>query len=172
GAAAYNIGGMTWQSALGCDITSDTKKNRGKNLMSNERAVKFGEYMRSVKLIILDEVSMVSLESLQEISQRIVEALSTVEEHYAVRSELKTAPFGGIHVIFCGDLYQLKCVGGSSIINVTSKNLDATAVTGRDLWMSLNRYLNFQMSTRYDGHTGADLDKFLKDARVGMPDSA
>lgn len=171
GAAAYNIGGMTWQSALGCEML-DTSKNGGGNLMSNERAVKFGEYMRSVKLIILDEVSMVSLQSLQEISKRIVEALSTVDEHYGIRSELKAAPFGGIHIIFCGDLYQLKCVTGSSIPNVTRNDLEVKAVTGRDLWYSLNRYVNFKVSTRYDGHTGVDLDRFLKGARVGRPDTA
>lgn len=169
GAAAYNIGGMTWQSALGCEM-SDKAKGGGGNLMSNERAVKFGKLMRSVKLIILDEVSMVSLQSLQEISQRIVEALSTLEEYHDIRSALKSAPFGGIHIIFCGDLYQLKCVAGASITSVTKKDLDAKAVTGRDLWFTLNRYLSFAVSTRYDGHTGIDLDNFLKGARVGVPE--
>ena len=62
---------------------------------------------------------MINYESLYEISETIkVALLATCDE--ADEEEIafiKQRPFGGIHILMTGDLYQLKPIGGTPIFN-------------------------------------------------------
>ena len=88
GVAALNIGGSTINSAfrIGFDtfpVIQESKDPRFKKLLKN------------LELLIIDEISMVRAPMLDAISE-------TLQIH---RNSSK--PFGGIHVLACGDLFQL-----------------------------------------------------------------
>ena len=88
GVAALNIGGSTINSAfrIGFDtfpVIQESKDPRFKKLLKN------------LELLIIDEISMVRAPMLDAISE-------TLKIH---RNSSK--PFGGIHVLACGDLFQL-----------------------------------------------------------------
>jgi hypothetical protein len=68
GAAAYNINGGTWQSILGA---SKNDKKLGAKAMSRETIRKVNGKIRGCKLLIFDEISMLSAEKLVEISERL-----------------------------------------------------------------------------------------------------
>eukprot|EP00959_Pyramimonas_sp_CCMP1952_P365170 7646871-Pyramimonas_sp.AAC.1 len=63
--------------------------------------------LSGLRVLILDEVSMVSLQDLYEIHLRCHAALNLTD------AEMR-APFANLHVILLGDLYQLPPVGGTA----------------------------------------------------------
>ena len=88
GIAALNIGGSTINSAfrIGFDlfpVIQESKDPRFKSLLKN------------LDLLIIDEISMVKAPMLDAISD-------TLKVH-----RNSSEPFGGIHVLACGDLFQL-----------------------------------------------------------------
>ena len=102
GCAAFLINGATMHSRLALPITnksygraSDAPPPTGAPLQS------LREYWRSVRLLVIDEFSMVSEETLRIIDARL--------QH--VRGKQGT-PFGGLAIILSGDLYQLPPPGG------------------------------------------------------------
>lgn len=171
GCAASNIGGFTWQSALGCGRQKRSKKRVSGTYLSNAKASEVGSHIQSMKLLVIDEVSMISMDQLYEISQRIVEAKCTKESDPARRAQLVSTPFAGIHVIFCGDLYQLKCIGHRASIcaykNLSEDLRTSAARRGAEIWYKLNRYTELTESCRFGGHS--PLEMFLNGARVGKP---
>ena len=62
-----------------------------------------------VQVLIIDEISMVSRRTLEQISHRLCEATGN-----------RDAPFGGLTVIVCGDLFQLEPVGKNEAEAFTS----------------------------------------------------
>ena len=111
GCAAHNIKGYTWQNALSKSeaTTKDTRYVLGQQTI-NKLAAKFN----GIKLVVIDEVSMIDQSTLFEIHVRLLApklATTTdpVERECIKREE---RPFGGTHILFCGDFYQLKPVGG------------------------------------------------------------
>jgi len=88
GIAALNIGGSTINSAfrIGFDtfpVIQESKDPRFKKLLKN------------LELLIIDEISMVRAPMLDAISE-------TLKIH-----RNSSEPFGGIHILACGDLFQL-----------------------------------------------------------------
>lgn len=168
GCSARNVGGFTWQSALG--------KNRDKNkkdqlsFLSQQKAEEVYHRIKGVKLFIIDEISMVSLESLHEISTRICEAICSSISDRAERAAVMKQPFAGVPTIFVGDLYQLSCVGGTPLYATGKLNLCATA--GQKIWRSIKLYHNLKTSTRFtlgQGNDSSPLESFLNGARIGNP---
>jgi len=101
GAAAYNIRGSTWQSALGSNSMYPFTTQTEVPLRTQTNLQKCG---RGLSLFILDELSLSSSEALFEISEKLKIATGVV-----------TKPFGGVHVILSGDFYQMMPVNGSSV---------------------------------------------------------
>jgi len=66
------------------------------------------EIWHDVRYLVLDEVSMVSAELLSNIADRLSLAKSG-------DSTAKEKPFGGINIIFAGDMAQLRPVKGSAL---------------------------------------------------------
>lgn len=92
GIAACNIGGVTLHSFSGIglgkeDVEKLTKKVR-RNRKSNQR-------WKNVKVLIIDEISMISGELLDKL------------DHIACALRKDDRPFGGIQVVCCGDFFQL-----------------------------------------------------------------
>jgi len=88
GAAACHVGGGTLHSFLGCGL--------GKKPEDFDAMFRNAARLRSVKTIVIDEVSMLSGEFLQAASDGLCKV-----------RECRKRPFGGIQVILCGDFLQL-----------------------------------------------------------------
>ena len=88
GIAALNIGGTTINSAF--RIGFDTIP-----VITKSKDPRFAKLLRNLQLLIIDEVSMVRAPMLDAISQSLQIHRNSEE------------PFGGIHVLACGDLFQL-----------------------------------------------------------------
>ena len=104
GVAAINAGGTTIHSFFQLPFspfipTVETKKSFiAKQQVNNVRR----KIYRELELLIIDEVSMVRAD--------VLDAIDTVLRHYRFRPN---EPFGGVQVVFIGDMYQLPpvCVG-------------------------------------------------------------
>jgi len=81
---------------------------KGENSKIVENALKYKKNKsnwRSVRVLIIDEVSMMSL--------KVFEVLNEI----AKRAQFDSRPFGGIQVVFVGDFYQLPPVGSCEDID-------------------------------------------------------
>ena len=88
GIAALNIGGTTINSAFRIGFETIP-------LITKSKDPRFGKLLRNLELLIIDEVSMVRAPMLDAISQSLQIHRNSEE------------PFGGVHVLACGDLFQL-----------------------------------------------------------------
>ena len=88
GIAALNIGGTTINSAFRIGFETIP-------LITQSKDPRFRKLLRNLELLIIDEVSMVRAPMLDAISQSLQIHRNSEE------------PFGGIHVLACGDLFQL-----------------------------------------------------------------
>ena len=114
GVAAININGTTIHSGLGIVC--------GRFLPLNDKTkVSLRNKLSEIKIIIIDEISMVSSTLFFHLNQRLIEI-------FGCTSDL---PFAGLSVIVCGDLYQLPPVTPPSIF--AGKNSIKGLLT-QDLW--------------------------------------
>ena len=104
GVAAINAGGTTIHSFFQLPFspfipTPEARKSFIAQQQVNDVRRKI---YRELELLIIDEVSMVRAD--------ILDAIDTVLRHYRFR---RNEPFGGVQVVFIGDMYQLPpvCVG-------------------------------------------------------------
>ena len=102
GIAATHIGGVTIHSWSGIGIKKKLSIYDLDFIEQNERLVK---RFKKTQVLIIDEISMLSAETLTMINQSIQAGLQSHE------------PFGGMQVIFCGDFFQLPPVvrGGETL---------------------------------------------------------
>jgi hypothetical protein len=101
GVAAYNVKGSTWQSVFG--------KTRSKLFQPGEQPgqeliKRLKNKLKGLKVVLFDEVSMLSWEELHELHIRC----HCARDWKRPLSE----PFAGIHIMFAGDLLQLPPVHG------------------------------------------------------------
>ena len=116
GFAVFNISGQTICSAF------HKKMYQGTNHLSADELNTFRIKYRNLKIVIIDEISMVGNRTLNFINTRLQQLMGTKEV------------FGGLSVIAVGDLYQLKPVGDKLI----SLDLEKGASSlGRNLWKEL-----------------------------------
>lgn len=96
GVAAININGTTIHTALAIP------KEAGDNLppISDQKRTKIRMALSNLKLIIIDEISMVSNTTLQHIHQRLKEIFVTPNNQL----------FASLSIIDVGDLYQLPLI--------------------------------------------------------------
>ena len=99
GLAAYNIKGLTLHNAF---CIEPNKKLKYKPLSDEKRNTLKTKY-RYLTIVIIDEVSMVGSDMLNYLCLRLQEIKGNRE------------PFGGVHVLLVGDLFQLRPVGDSWI---------------------------------------------------------
>jgi hypothetical protein len=163
GAAANVISGFTWQSVYG----KGRIKNKSKVCnMSKECAQAVGSKIAGVKLIVLDEISMINLETLNEISERQIAAMGTLTSDPILRQSQKCKHFGGVHMLFTGDFYQLKPIQPEAIYSSEIKF--ASSLKGRKIWLDLNEYVVLTENTRYMNDTTPLMNLFLSGARKGI----
>ena len=179
GTAAKNIGGFTYHSVF-------NKGHSGRNGSShfdNDKAQNVGSKILGVKLIIIDEISLLSFESIHDIHTYIVGALlatlSPNTANYEQRKiEINSQPFGGLHVLFCGDFYQLKCMGGTALYTPIDQIKTAKAKGGHEkVWTQISSFIelteNMRVATASSQNSSniseddKDFIEFLSDARIG-----
>lgn len=94
GVAAVNVGGQTIHSFF--RFKPDITVEKARKTAASARRHKGGELYRKLDTIIIDEVSMVRADLMDSIDQFL----------RAARGK-KALPFGGVKMVFIGDLYQL-----------------------------------------------------------------
>ena len=97
GVAAFNINGITLHQ---CCLLPVVNQSYGKACdmpqPDGQKLATLREIWSKVTVLFVDEISFVSSWMLQRLDQ-----------HLRLAKDLQTLPFGGLHVIFAGDLYQL-----------------------------------------------------------------
>lgn len=116
------------------------------DVISGSNAIKIGKKMEGMKLGIIDEISMVAAASINDISQRIKSGKLAITNDEQQREYIQKHHFGGAHMIFSGDLYQLKPVGQTSIyVSNPRKRLDKA---GRLIWEDINEFAELTENCR------------------------
>ena len=154
GCAAYNAGGCTWQSAL--NKRRESEKNTSRPL-AQETANNLQAKLRGVKFVIFDEFSMLSCKVLLDINRRLKAAQPT--------SEARSQDFGGLHVLFCGDFYQLPPVSGTSFYE--SNTTSALDKAGLELWQRMDLFGELTQNFRWEDPESS-LAKIAPAARKGQ----
>jgi hypothetical protein len=127
--------------------------------MTPQTAQKIGERFNGTKLVVLDEISMINMESLAEMSDRHIQAKLTTTTDEAERDRISSRPFGGTHMLFTGDLWQLKAIGGTALFCIDIIN--PLAIRGQQIWHSLNEFTELTENMRFKNDTSGVLQKFL-----------
>lgn len=98
GVAAINAGGVTMHSFFQLPFTPFVPTDEGRrNLISKIKMTNIRrKVMQQLEILIIDEISMVRAD--------VLDAVDTILRHFRFRP---SEPFGGVQVIFIGDLYQL-----------------------------------------------------------------
>lgn len=118
GKAAVPIGGTTVHSAFRLTNSRVTK------LLSAENLQAYRNMFVGVKVVFIDEISMLSAAILGKINYRLQQITGIYDQ-----------PFGGIHMILCGDFRQLPPVRASPCYTVPHNQLG-----GPVLWQSINYF--------------------------------
>lgn len=169
GSAAVLIDGMTVHKGLGIKMTSSNKgKGKGKGnrlpgesledytvLISVRNRNELRQEWRNIDILLIDEVSLLSLQLLAEIDHAL---------RYA--KERPNEWFGGVTVIFAGDFYQYPPVGGSPLyspISVYAGQTDAeiSKRLGRLAWKTVDTVvmLTEQQRMKNDPEYGAAVQR-------------
>lgn len=153
GIAAQNISGMTLHAAL---CMSHLGSRRSNLTMSTLMAMWEG-----VDFLFIDEVSMISCEFLCRISEALLAAKGN------------TNPFGGIHIVFAGDLAQLPPVAETRLLtNFNTNILSGTTkgqqkIMGKQLWLSIDTVIELTSVLRQSGENNEEFLMLLKRLRFG-----
>ena len=115
GTAAFNISGITLHSALCLPTT-------GNPHLSHEKLTTLQIRLQHLKLLIIDEISMISLSQLMTVHERLCSCKQL---------NLTTSGFfAGTSVLAVGDFYQLRPVGGTPLcVTRTPRTVDEMAPT-------------------------------------------
>ena len=148
GVAALNIGGSTINSAfrIGFDtfpIIQESKDPRFKKLLKN------------LELLIIDEISMVRAPMLDAISE-------TLQIH---RNSSK--PFGGIHVLACGDLFQLPPVVKENEESAIFERYGSVYFFSADNFQAIEKPIFFELVSSFRQQDDKEFYHLLNNVRLG-----
>jgi hypothetical protein len=99
GIAAYRVRGQTIHAAAGLNSRDKKKAEKKAGPLTKLSSVKRSQLL-SAKFLLIDEISFMSCELLSALDER----LRTLRD--------SKQPFGGMHLIFVGDFFQLEPPGG------------------------------------------------------------
>lgn len=101
GIAAINAGGTTIHSFFQLPLSPFTPTPIGRKELISKMKMQSNrqQILRELELLVIDEISMVRAD--------VLDAIDTLLRHYRHRDN---TPFGGVQVVFIGDMYQLSPV--------------------------------------------------------------
>ncbi len=138
GLGAFKIEGHLWQRVLEKPFRYFLKK------LSTATIKKLQDRFKHVRVFILDEVNLVSLEDLQEINFRLCTATGDF-----------TKPFGGLHLVMLGDFYQLHAVQGTAIVRQDKETFNPRALQGEALFRNeMTHYVCLTVNHKRNGLLG------------------
>lgn len=163
GSAASNIGGRTLNSLLG--IPRNVTEVRETNV--KRRAV-VEQALANVKLLVVDEVSLIQCPMAAAMN-------FSMQQAKGVLKQSSPPEWGGMHIVFLGDHYQLPPVKGQGrelydARNAHKKSADfAWLRSGRLLWENIDTHIQLveQMRQSDDGYL-----RMLMNLRTGRCDQA
>lgn len=112
GIAACVVHGMTWHKATGHF-----------SFMNGGKAATIRDQWSSISVLVVDEISMMSARQLFQLNKWLQVLKGEPEK-----------PFGGVHLIFSGDFFQLPPVRADTLYNDGSV-VNGDSAMGRDLWL-------------------------------------
>ena len=124
GCAAFLISGTTIHTGLRSSISS----SENFETPGDSTLLKLRREWAGVKMVIIDEMSMISLETLAAIDQRLKAITGKHDQS-----------FGGLSVVLCGDLYQLMPVKGRTLYAGENDTRNDKKKSARMLWQSTFR---------------------------------
>ena len=148
GVAALNIGGSTINSAF--RIGFDTFP-----LIQESKDPRFKKLLKNLELLIIDEISMVRAPMLDAISE-------TLQIH---RNSSK--PFGGIHVLACGDLFQLPPVVKENEETAIFERYESVYFFSADNFQAIKNPSFFELTSSFRQQDDKDFYNLLNDVRLG-----
>ena len=119
GKAAFNIGGVTIHNAFNFGFNLDKELSENRKLSADMKNTLRCKYQK-LKLIIIDEVSMVGSKMLHSMNRILQDIFDNTE------------PFGGISIVVFGDMNQLQPVKDSWVFE--KPNTIAGGLLGPYLW--------------------------------------
>ena len=129
GVAAINAGGTTIHSFFQLPISPFIPTDEGKKQLIDK--IKMQSWRRNVlqelELLVIDEISMVRAD--------VVDAIDTLLRHFRYR---RNEPFGGVQVIFIGDLYQLSPIATDDEWHILSEHYKSIYFFESKIIRSLN----------------------------------
>ena len=131
GIAAFGINGMTVHSALSLPVKSSF------NALIPSALSKFQHQWRNIKLLIIDEKSMIGRAMAGKIDSRL-------------RQIMADEIMGGIGVLLFGDFAQLPPIGDSPLYS-SKIPLKPLQIAGRDVYISFNQSVTLQHIFRQQG---------------------
>ncbi|CAD6972624.1 unnamed protein product, partial [Tilletia controversa] len=146
GKAAAAIGGVTQHSVFALEIRqrglSNEEAANVRDACSARRLHYLQTTFKDIRWLFFDEVSMTSCEVMADIDQALRIGTQKLDE-----------PFGGINVIFAGDLCQLPPVASSPLYTVKSGAAQSAEVRtkielGRAAWLQLVEVVDFDQQMR------------------------
>jgi hypothetical protein len=157
GSAANQIEGFTMQSALNMGRTKNTKN------ISDKTATAVGSKFNGTRVIYLDEVSLLGQEKNYAMDvylragRRMTPAFTSYENNRNLL--LSKLPFGGFHIIYVGDFYQLPPVAATPLY--LSPSDKQASIAGHALWQLMNYFVELQQNFRFDDADSSVLANFL-----------
>ncbi|CAG9799467.1 unnamed protein product [Chironomus riparius] len=118
GKAAHNVNGLTAHTAFSLIMTERNQEHS--NSISPEALNTLRVKLKNLKLIIIDEISMMGLSTFEKINNRLMQVFQTKKE------------FGGRSIITFGDFQQLRPVNDSFIFGTSRNSL--SHLFGNPLW--------------------------------------
>ena len=136
GVAAFNIGGMTLHSAflLGSG-------QLGFQQLSNDKANTLRNRLSKLKLLIIDEVSMVGCNLLLLLHKRLKQ----------IKNVPDTVMFGDVSILAVGDLYQLPPVGQAPLFSIVRDGSLASLHGSGSMWRDLFEMIELDEIMRQRG---------------------
>ena len=137
GTAAFNIDGLTIHSALG--LSSGPRSKKEYQPAGSEKLNTLRSRLGKIKLLVIDEVSMVGSDLLYHIHRRLQEISG---------ASGPDSRFGNVSILAVGDLYQLQPVGQGHVFQLPS---DPYARLHGSIWKENFQLLELQQSMRQRG---------------------
>ena len=148
GIAALNIGGTTINSAFRIGFETIP-------VITKSKDPRFAKLLRNLELLIIDEVSMVRAPMLDAISQSLQIHRNSQE------------PFGGVHVLACGDLFQLPPIIKESEERVIYEKYNSVYFFDAHSYKDMKEISYFELTESFRQEEDQKFCDLLNNIRIG-----